>query len=188
MSKLVTKSNGITQIAGRKSRLTPEFIEGFCKSIETVFYVSVAAKGHAINENTVGKWLREAQQHEKQSHPEGDDCTLNCGEDNVAKRTFARSLKRAQAKFQQSKLELIADAGKTIRNWPANAWLLERTDPDNFGMRNRTDVNVKGTVNHKHSLDTSHRAKLLAIANKSQQLAIETTQDEDGVYHPVESE
>jgi hypothetical protein len=188
MSKLVTLPNGRTQIVGRKSILTPEFTEKFAEVIGKCLYMSIASEAMGVNRQTPPRWIREADIHIKQSHPDGDDCTVNCDEDIVAKRAFSIAVKTAVANSKVEKLDSIDKAGNNPRNWTAKAWILERTDPDNFGMRNRTDVKVSGSVNHRHTLDTSKRAKLLEIAQKSQQLAIETTQDEDGVYSPVQSE
>lgn len=55
-------------------------------------------------------------------------------------RQLADAVDQGRAQFKVNALERIQKAGET--EWTADAWLLERTDPANFGRRTRVDGNV----------------------------------------------
>lgn len=184
MSKLVTKSNGVTQITGRKSYLSdPDFVKEFIENVEVMFYPGKAAEALGVARQTVGNWLNDGEAHIKSRHADLSECDDSCDSDLVAKRAFLVSVKRAQAEFTRFNTKQIKV--HTTKNWMASAWLLERTQPDEFGLKARVEHTGKdgGPITHKVcSPDQIQRALNAA------KLTIETEQDENGTFIPVQSE
>lgn len=58
---------------------------------------------------------------------------------------FVRAAKMARAAGQQKRIERIEKSGLKDQFWTANAWLLERTDPEQFALR-REDGNVPRVI------------------------------------------
>lgn len=173
---------------GRPCLLTPELREKIAASVREVKYLSFAAQSEGINPRTSERWMKLGKLHEENAHPEGDSCTTSCEPDLVAFRTFFISIKKAQAEFTKSRMEQITKAGKEPRNWMANAWQLERTMPNEFGLKTRMEHTGEGGGPIKHKLLDPNRQKLiLEQAQKAQ--AIETQQDaiEGEIIDPVES-
>lgn len=56
---------------------------------------------------------------------------------------FAASVKKARAKARISALERIAKAGRS-GNWQADAWFLERSDPESWGRREK--ITIEGNL------------------------------------------
>lgn len=174
---------------GRKSKLTPELTAAFAKAVEEIYYITKVCDLFSIHPHTIKTWLKKADDHEKIFHPEMDECTSNCDSDEVAFRTFKIAIKRAQALFQEDNLKALHKHKK--KNWLPAAWLLERTDPDNFGLKQRIDNKHSGTVNHIHSVSIESRQRALAAANKALELDSQSekpieTEEQDGVMVPIE--
>jgi hypothetical protein len=191
MAKLIKRSDGTIVKTGRNTKCTPDLIEAFGKAIEEVFYITTASNLLKIHPQSATKWIKAGQDHEKEFHPDFGDCTDECDPDQAAFRLFFITTYTAQAKFNQEGLQNIKKAGKSSRYWMANAWVLERTQPDKFGMRTRSDIKVSGTVNHKHTFNPEQRLRALKAASAALELegeTIETTQDESGTFIPVQDE
>ncbi len=62
------------------------------------------------------------------------------------KKDFCKRIKEAKAKRTKKLLGNIETAGE--KQWQASAWILERTDFDNFGNKSKLEVkaDVKSTV------------------------------------------
>lgn len=197
MSKLVER-NGKKQLIGRRSKCTPEMIKAIEEAVKNVFYLSVACPKVGLNYGSATRYMVEGNRHIQIYHPIDDsgeisDCTEHCDPDMAAKRRFLEAVKRGQANFTSSKIEKIAQAGENPRNWPANAFLLERTQPDKFGLKTRVDTVHSGEVKFKPVVTTDRRKAILEAAQKSltidtQQDTIETKQIADGTFVPVEDE
>lgn len=175
----MTKSNGVTQVTGRKSKLTPDLINRFESIIEKVYYPTTACDYLEINGQTAKRWLKDAYNHVKQFHPEEEECTAQCSTDDVAKRSFLSALKRAQAKFNLKKMENISNAGKIKKYWMANAWQLERTQPDKFGLKTRVDNVHSGEIKLKPSITVDRRQAILKAAQES--LKIDTRPEQKAI-------
>lgn len=94
---------------GRKSKLTPELAQDFCKAIQLGMTYKLSCAYVGISEPTFYRWLQEAEK------PTG----------RKAQKDFRDALKTAEAKGAAHSLAVIrraADDG----NWTAAAWILER--------------------------------------------------------------
>ena len=56
---------------------------------------------------------------------------------------FAQSVKKASSVAKIAMLSVITNAARD-GNWQAAAWYLERTDPDNYGRRDRIKQEITG--------------------------------------------
>lgn len=172
---------------GRPSLLTPEFQEKYVNAVKDLRYLNLAADLVGVNIQTINRWRKEGRKHEETYHPDGDDCTINCDTDLVAKRSFYTAVKTAIAEAVQSDLQDIEIIAKRSNKWEGIAWKLERTMPDKFGMKNRIDHKHSGKVEHTVKLlPVEQRQRILKAANDA--LMLETTQDENGVFIPVQDE
>lgn len=71
---------------------------------------------------------------------------------NSAYGLFDKALKAQRAAGKNRLLERIARAGNKDQHWTANAWLLERTDPEQFALRKDTESGPKVLVQIGSSL------------------------------------
>jgi transposase len=177
MSVLMTKSNGVTQLAGRKLLLTPELRELMAEKVRTLMYVGLAAESVGIHRATAARWMKLGESHLIKFHPDMDDCTQNCPEDSAAFRSFFDAIKRAQAESKLSSLKQIDNHAQL--NWQAAAWKLERTSPEEFGIKGRVEHTGKdgGPIIHKH---ISVEQKKMLI--KSAQEAIQLEENQEGIF------
>ena len=172
---------------GRPLLLTPELRDSIVETVKVVKYLSVAANANGINEKTAERWNKLGRVHEEKNHPEGDDCTTNCTEQEVAFRSFYTAIKKAKAESTKSNLEKIKTIAERANKWEGIAWIEERTDPAKFGLKTRTDHKHSGSINSVHTvLSLEQRQRMLKAANDA--LTLETTQDENGVFIPVQDE
>lgn len=177
---------------GRPCKLEePGFEENFVNALKKVRYIGLACDLMRINHQTVNSWRRIARKHEKELHADGSACNESCNPDMVRYRSFHLNIKNALAEIVSQDLEDIGIIAKRANKWEGLAWRLERTMPDKFGLKQRTDVNVKGNVNVNHQmLPLEQRKKILEAGNKA--LALESAQEKDDVIEaeviPVQDE
>lgn len=87
-----------------------------------------ACEAAGIHHVTLQRWLKRAED-----------------EPQSAFANFVRALKTAKAVGQSTLLQRIEKAGQKDQHWTANAWLLERTDPEQFALR-KDDASVPKVV------------------------------------------
>jgi len=81
-----------------------------------------------LNPITLGRWIEQATQHPDSVHA-----------------VFVNALKRARSEGKLRRLQRIERAADDPRYWASNAWILERTDPEQFALR-KEDVSVPQVV------------------------------------------
>jgi len=168
MTKLITDINGVTRVAGRRSKLTPEVTNALETLLLEGNYVSTAAEALGLHKDTVHRWMLSGGRHISKFHLDSEECSATCTEEDVAFRRLFDTIKRAQAKSISDGLSTIKGHGKT--QWQAEAWRLERTKPEMFGMKQRVEHTGEGggPVLHKF-LPVQQRAKILESAQKALQ-------------------
>lgn len=97
---------------------TPERLAAIVEAVRNGAYAKHAAIAAGIGETTLWEW--------QQADP-----------------AFAETIAQAQAERTNAAIQSIADHG--MRDWKANAWLLERTQPADFREQKATELS--GTVN-----------------------------------------
>lgn len=119
--------------AGRNTKLTPDLQKEICKNISSGLSNVDACKISNINETTFYDWLSR-----------GDT-----GEKPYAK--FVEAVEIALLKFKRFHIGQIVIAGKS--KWQANAWILERKYPKEFGR----------TIEHSGKVDLPSKRKRLEV-------------------------
>lgn len=102
---------------GRPPKYTPERIKAILKSIANRIPYQLAAEANGISEETLYDWLRTGRKD------------LDEGNDTILAR-FSESLKNIEQKRMQTHLKKLR---KNVKNWQADAWILERRWPKHFG-------------------------------------------------------
>lgn len=115
-------------MAGRKLKLTKEFIEQAVKLLEAGNYQKHVAQALGVAEETWYRWLREGEQGQ---HP--------------LKREFYESVKRAEARAIARNVALVQRAAQE-GNWQAAAWWLERKFPSEWGKKDRYNLDFGDKV------------------------------------------
>jgi len=147
-------------MTGRPTILTEDLINRICKHISKGNYLETAARSCGIDDSTIRKWRIKGQ-----ALLDGDSVTDIDDETKGIYTTFVTAIKKAQAESEIVRLDRIAAAaigGALIRRtttqkkggdvavveqyaspqWQADGWSLERTMPDKYGQKTRTDVTV----------------------------------------------
>jgi hypothetical protein len=120
------------------TKLTPEVVALFTTSIRAGASLDTAAKYVGVAQGTMRKWLSEGRNAlQRAGSPEEADPKYR---DQVA---FVVEVDEALSEFKINLTGTILVAGR--EQWQANAWLLERRFPDEFGRRQRIDhANAEG--------------------------------------------
>jgi len=179
-------------VAGRHSKYTEDIVTLIENCIAAGMSCHKTVEAVGISENTFYKWMRKTPRqlwtcnckdgNNKELIQVGStlpqrECNL-CGASYEKKLTFADRVNRARALGQLQLLSTIQKASK--HTWQAAAWLLERTNPKDFGKRQMLDLS---TSNSPLQIDVKSRTKneLLAEAKKlAAAICEETRKSADG--------
>jgi transposase len=115
----------------RRDKLTPDIQEKVVQSIGFGATYEVAATYAGIRRETIWRWMKRGESERSGRY-----------------RTFADAVKTADGKSAVQALVAIRTAAKG--SWQANAWLLERRYPDQYG-RGKIEVKTDGKVEHHHT-------------------------------------
>ena len=88
-------------------------------------YIKTACLAAGITEETFYHWQRLAEAYDPN----------NGSSENKVYYEFSVLLKKAREQSVTTNVSLIQEAAKKPQNWPAAAWLLERTRPDDYAKR-----------------------------------------------------
>ena len=114
-----------------KTKLTDQLCDEICNDIKAGVPIAHASVAHGIDRSTFYNWYNQGKEAK----------TGN-------KRKFYLKVEEAKSVAMTLRARRIYKAGET--NWQADAWWLERVDPDNFGRKDRyehkVDANVKSEV------------------------------------------
>lgn len=119
------------QGVGRPSKFTEATREKVLTALRMGHYRSVAAAYAGISHETLRRWLKEAE------NPTAD----------AEFRGFRDSVDVAEAQAEAIDLGLIRQAARD-GEWRAAAWRLERSHPDRWGKKDRSEVHVSGQIDH----------------------------------------
>jgi len=109
----------------RKLKLTEEFIKKAVKYLEAGNYQTHVAQALGVSHETWFRWLREGQQEGK-----------------GIKYEFYEAVKKAEARAAIRNVAIIQRAAQD--NWQAAAWWLERKFPEEWGRKDKYNVDVGG--------------------------------------------
>lgn len=128
-----------------KLKLNTQLCEGICNDIKAGVPVEHACVAHGITKVTFYNWY------------------------NKGKEAKSGKFKRFYDKVEEAKSVAITLRARRIYkagedNWKADAWWLERVDPDNFARKDRQKVDAKAEVVVTTPLDEA--SKLFMEADK----------------------
>lgn len=121
----IHKSNRKEAELMAKTKLTPQLQEQIGNNITLGMPLKFAAEAAGITEVTFYNWIKRGENESKGKFFE-----------------FAEHIKTCKAKAVQLHLKLITKAA-TDGSWQASAWILERRHPEEFGKRDRLELDGK---------------------------------------------
>jgi hypothetical protein len=168
MSNLTITGKVRTDNRGRRLALTPEVEETYYHYYRETLTHKTSAEGAGINMDTAIRYRKYGEKHIKDAHPDLSPCNHECPPDLVVLRRFFETTKRIKAENTVALVNNIKNAGRETKNWTANAWLLERTNPDEFGQKQRVEHTGAngGPITHK-LLSLDRRQAILKAAQEA---------------------
>lgn len=109
---------------GAPTRCTPELAEAVASYIREIGFVSVAIGKAGLTSNVHYEWMQKGE----------EDIAAGRGDSPFA--VYATTIKNAQAEFQYRQLRVVQE-GK--QGWQSRAWMLERSDPQQYAIRQRVE-------------------------------------------------
>jgi hypothetical protein len=122
----------------RRLKLTPQLAMELAGRVAEGDTLKDAAALQQITYRTVLHWM---QWGERDAH---DFEEAGCPRTLYAE--FWYLIEMARARYRRDRRRQIELAGKLPEHWQANAWILERTDPDQFGRKSQINVQNSGNV------------------------------------------
>ena len=113
-----------------KTKLTDRLCDGICNDIKAGVPIKHAAISHGITEVTFYNWYNK-----------GKDAKTG------KFKQFYDKVEEAKSIAITLRARRIYKAGED--NWQADAWWLERVDPDNFGRKDHLNIKSKSEIEHK---------------------------------------
>lgn len=150
--------NTITSKVGRKDkRLDEKFVLNLCTALKSGNTKKNACLLAGCSETQLYKWLRDP----------------NCETEDTLAWQFASSIKKSIAEAQNRNIVLIQKAAQN--NWQASAWYLERSDPQNWGKRERHEISgpdgnpIETVAITEQALDNASLDTVLSKYSKAQE-------------------
>jgi len=107
-----------------KLKLTDKLCEEICNDIKAGVPIIHAAIAHGISQTTFYDWYNQGKEAK-----------------SGAKRNFYLKVEEAKSVAITLRARRIYKAGET--NWQADAWWLERVDPENFGRKEKVEAKIE---------------------------------------------
>ena len=124
---------------GRRTKCCDELTELIATGISGGLSEKDAAEAVGLSVNTLNRWKRRGREEIERlidAENNGEIAEIDPSEEVFV--NFCEAMKRSVPQRKYKLLQRIDDAGKGT--WQANAWLLERIHPDEFGKRTRVDI------------------------------------------------
>ena len=113
-----------------KLKLTDQLCDDICNDIKAGVPIDHAAIAHGITRVTFYNWYNKGKDAKSGKF-----------------RQFHDKVEEAKSVAITLRARRIYKAGET--NWQADAWWLERVDPDNFGRKDHLNIESKQEIEHK---------------------------------------
>ena len=117
-------------------KLTDQLCDDICNDIKAGVPINHAAVAHGITHTTFYDWYNKGKEATRKSKF----------------KTFYEKVEEAKSVAITLRARRIYKAGES--NWQADAWWLERVDPDNFGRKDthKIDMDARADVNAQVSM------------------------------------
>ena len=113
-----------------KLKLTDKLCDEICNDIKAGVPIVHAAISHGITHTTFYDWYNKGKNAKRGKFKQ-----------------FHDKVEEAKSVAITLRARRIYKAGET--NWQADAWWLERVDPDNFGRKDHLNIESKSEIEHK---------------------------------------
>lgn len=113
-----------------KVKLTDKLCEDICKDIKEGVPIAHAAIAHGIARKTFYNWYNKGKDARSGKF-----------------RRFYEQVEEAKSVAITLRARRIYKAGEV--SWQADAWWLERVDPDNFGRKDHLNIDSRQEIQHK---------------------------------------
>lgn len=123
-----------------KTKLTDKLCEDICNDIKAGVPIIHASIAHGIGKSTFYDWYNRGKKAK-----------------NGKFREFHDKVDEAKSIAITLRARRIYKAGEMT--WQADAWWLERVDPENFGRRNTHDVKMKAEVKSEVTVNLLDKIK-----------------------------
>jgi hypothetical protein len=148
---------------GRPTKFTPDRVKKLLDAIQGGNYRETACKYAGISHQTLRNWIHIAQRPDAPSEYV----------------EFLEALERAEAEAEIFDIGLIRRAARDGGQWQAAAWMRERKNPERWGRRDATKIELTGAdggpveVRHGAALDVQAMESLANVLLARQQDAAE---------------
>lgn len=150
---------------GRPTKFTPDTTDKILQALRAGNYRETACRYAGISYATLRKWMLKAEE---------PDAPAEYVE-------FVAAIEKAEADAEVADLALIRRAASDQRDddgnitargsWQAAAWIRERKNPERWGRREATKVELSGPDGGPVQLDVQHMVDVSAIESLAAQLA-----------------
>ncbi len=130
-----------------KSKLTPEIQKEIGNNIKLGMPLKFAAEAAGISEKTFYLWMNQGEKDEKGKF---HDFFIHCN-----------NCKSVGVKLHLSLITKAANEG----SWQASAWILERRHPEEFGRKDKLELNGKMKHSGEMNLHILSDEELMEIIN-----------------------
>lgn len=142
---------------GRPTKFTPETRDKILQALRSGNYRETACRYAGISFQTLRNWMLKAEEHD--APPEYVE--------------FVEAIEKAEADAEVADLALIRRAAQDQRDedgnvvargsWQAAAWIRERKNPERWGRREATRVEVTGEGGGPIQMEVNHMVDVTAI-------------------------
>lgn len=123
-----------------KLKLTDQLCDEICNDIKAGVPIKHASIAHGISESTFYNWFDKGKEAKSGKF-----------------RKFYDKIQEAKSVAITLRARRIYKAGET--SWQADAWWLERVDPDNFGRKDTHQVDMNANVNSEVTVNLLDKIK-----------------------------
>lgn len=123
-----------------KLKLTDKLCDEICNDIKAGVPIKHASISHGITERTFYNWFEKGKEAKSGKF-----------------RKFYDKIQEAKSVAITLRARRIYKAGET--SWQADAWWLERVDPDNFGRKDTHQVDMNANVNSEVTVNLLDKIK-----------------------------
>ena len=134
-----------------KLKLTDQLCDEICNDIKAGVPIKHASIAHGISESTFYNWFDKGREAKSGKF-----------------RKFYDKIQEAKSVAITLRARRIYKAGET--SWQADAWWLERVDPDNFGRKDKYEHTVDANVNADVKTQTTAEIKTEKLKELREQM------------------